>query len=168
MSNDLVKTDNGNGAQPVAKPEPTGPLAKFLGSGPKTWTTIKVESDRGREDYMKALGTADRLAKQCVGHELFIRDLLIHEVELTDDQTGEVFPAARLVLIEHNGNTISTTSDSLIGGFSHLLQLYGKGPWSPTLCITIKAVKARKMGEYLQIASVSQRSPESSKGKGKV
>jgi hypothetical protein len=151
---------------PVVR-RPGSMIESFTTAGPVVETSIDVKTPQGKTDYMRCLGTADRLAMQVAGQEIYIRDWLIHEVELTDEATGELYPAARLVLVEHDGKTVSTCSESLIGGISHLLRLYGRGPWVPTLAITINAIKAKIKGHYLQIGASAQRNPEGTTPKTK-
>lgn len=167
MSTDLTNAKPEQQAMTPVVRRPGSMIESFTTAGPVVETSIDTKTPQGKTDYMRCLGTADRLAMQTAGQELYLRDWLIHEVELTDEATGELYPAARLVLIEHNGQTISTCSESLIGGISHLLRLYGRGPWVPTLAVTIKAIKAKKVGHYLQIGSVAQRNPDGTTPKTK-
>lgn len=138
---------------PIAERQAGSMIASWQSQASSILTSLQTDTPQGKEDFFKCNGTAKRLLKHCVGQPIAVRDWFIHEVQLTDQEDGETFPALRLVLVEDNGDTISTTSESVIRGWRHVVSMFGQRTFDPPVVIIVSAHKARTAGEYLQIDS---------------
>ena len=74
----------------------------------------------------------------------FIENYFIHEIEMTDEKTGEVTNVNRTVLLDPDGNTTSFVSGGAAAGLDALIDLFGPGPWTPAIPIKVKDVKTTK------------------------
>lgn len=165
MGRDMTVLEPSEGGS-VRLPEQPGSLIRLIKArATSIETSIDVGTPAGEQTFTRCMAKADRLAKQSVGQEITVAAYLAHEIELTNDETGEVLPAIRLVLVTPDGTTISTTSTTLIRGWFDAIALMGRngyaGPWR----IRIEAVPARRVGEYLQLAHVGRADAAVPKGK---
>ena len=74
----------------------------------------------------------------------FIQDYFIHEIEMTNEKTGEVSLVERTVLLDPKGQTTSFVSAGAAAGLDALIDLFGPGPWNPAIPIKVKDVKTTK------------------------
>ncbi len=64
-------------------------------------------------------------------------------VELPDQETGETIRAARLVLIDDHGETVSFASIGAVSSLDLLRHLWGDGPYDPARPVVFKREKTR-------------------------
>lgn len=64
-------------------------------------------------------------------------------VELPDQETGETIRAARLVLIDDHGDTVSFASIGAVASLDLLRTLWGDGPFDPPRPVLFKREKTR-------------------------
>lgn len=64
-------------------------------------------------------------------------------VELPDQETGETIRAARLVLIDDHGETVSFASIGAVSSLDLLRHLWGDGPYDPARPVLFKREKTR-------------------------
>lgn len=121
--------------------------------------SFDAATPQGREDMIRCKGVPDFTGLALAGRDLNVRDWMMHVVELEDQETGEVYKTLRLVLICADGTIGSTTSPSLIRGWSDVVGAWGKTTFGPPLTVRIKAVASRKKGQYLLLESVKSPLP---------
>lgn len=111
--------------------------------------SLDVSKPAGQEQLYKAMRKGDSTLSMRVNEWLPVTDWLAHVVELTNEQTGEIRKAMRLVLFLKDGSTVSTTSPVFNKGFSYAMKLNGRGPWSPPLEVRAKLDKGNGVNKYL-------------------
>jgi len=109
------------------------------------WTSIPSEN---RGQILKASQDADfnlmDYFDKNPGSFIPVRDVLIHNVELIDEETGATQTQARTVLIDTNGLTYSSVSAGVLSSLQKIFPLYGFPTWNEGLKITARRVKTRR------------------------
>lgn len=157
MAGEMVKHDEANDGRsyPIGPARNGKMLQAWQEQDAAIMGSIDTTTEAGQSSYIKAQTSSDALAKHSVGQEIFVKDWLLHEIELTDPTTGETFPALRLVFITPEGKCISTTSEILIRTWRSVVRMFGVKTFNPPVMIIIKATKAR-VGEFLDIDRVGR------------
>lgn len=92
------------------------------------------DSDHNMMDYFDENPGAFILAKH----------VLIHNVQIADEETGELVTQTRTVIIDTNGVTYSSVSAGVLGSLQKIFALFGMPEWTDGLKLTARRVKTRK------------------------
>ena len=98
-----------------------GNTAQLISSDPSDDFIVQAEN-------ANVFGKQAQGLKQAVNKKLEITKYVAGNVELTDDETGETFPALRVVLVTTDGEVYSTESKSAVrqlGAFVNIMKRGG-------------------------------------------
>lgn len=102
-----------------------------------------VVDDGSRESKIKvynAINSPDKKLDECIGEIIELKDIIAHEVEIVDQNTGEVIRPLRTVLVDTKGTTYQAVSIGVANSLNRLLQIFGQpGTWDRP--IKVKPVK---------------------------
>lgn len=101
------------------------------------WTTIPIGTDEGRFIFQEAL---EGEVAGFDGHINKIFDcvhLLVHPVDVTDKETGEVQTLPRMVLIGPKGEMVACVSRGATQSIRRVAINFGRPPWNPPLPLDI-------------------------------
>ena len=151
--NELVTTNRVSGS--LKQVEPPHPLNPFENRdlGGAFWTTLDLQTQEGRYLSDDAFGpTVDDMSKW-INKTFIARDVLVHDAQTTDEQTGEVIPLVRVVLIGANGGMVAWTGRGATRSLTRIGQTWGPPPWVDGLPIKITeiAVGANKRTHLLTV-----------------
>ena len=110
---------------------------------PIWWCPWDVTTDEGAALVTHCLGKADHATNEVLNQPFELQALLLHRVELKDQETGELVPLIRTVLVRPDGTTLAACSVGLYMGARVICALKGKGPWSPALLVAVKQQPTR-------------------------
>jgi len=109
------------------------------------WTSIPAEKPAA---ILKASQDADYNMMDYFdknpGSYILVKDVLIHNVELLNEETGEMSTQARCVLIDTNGLTYSSVSAGVLSSLQKIFPLFGIPTWPDGLKISARRVKTRR------------------------
>lgn len=131
-------------------------------------TSLDLESDNGKSDYLRGLQKADHGGQDSCDVELRVRDYIVHPITIVDPLTGEERTMLRLVLFLTNGQTIGTCGIAVIKAWRHAVHpiIYGPGPWENPLTLVLSKVKGTGPYSYLIVKQLT-RTRQEDKGKKK-
>lgn len=117
-------------------------------SGNGFFTTIQG-ADRETKIKTLAAMTDSVPLKDNKNKVLWIEDIIIQAVELTDDKTGEISIAPRVTLIDQDGTAYHATSGGTLKSVENIVGIMGanKEAWGGPLPLKMKEEKAR-VGTY--------------------
>ncbi len=75
---------------------------------------------------------------------LEVVDVAAHPVSLTDENTGEVVDALRMVVIDKDGKNYDAVSQGIASSFQKIFAIVGPAPFNPPLKIMVVEQKTRK------------------------
>jgi len=128
--------------------KPAADLMSFGGGAGRLATSLDMQSQSGRHRMLKCLQDCDARLTDEVNIPLNITDYLVHDVELTNKDTGEVTGATRMVLIDDKQCTHECVSLGLLRSFQRLASLFGIPPWEPAKRLTVKSKRKAERNLY--------------------
>ena len=73
-----------------------------------------------------AVNSPDKKISECIGETLLLKDIVAHNILLTDDDTGEVIEAVRMVLVDADGTSYEAVSGGLANAVQRILGIFGQ------------------------------------------
>lgn len=73
-----------------------------------------------------------------------VRDVLAEQIEITDEETGVVENAVRVVLIDDKGESYQAVSTGIYNALKRAIQVFGAPTWDEPLPCLIKQVSVGK------------------------
>lgn len=75
-----------------------------------------------------------------------IENVILHDVEVVDTETGEITEAVRTVLITPKGEAFAAVSQGVINSLQMICNpnVFGPPPWSPPIKLEMIRVKTKK------------------------
>ncbi len=121
--------------------------AAIFGNAPALtmWTSLAADNKIGK---LAAMQDADYQLMTYFddnpGSFINLKDVLIHNVQIADEDTGELIQQARTVLIDDKGKTYASVSGGVIGSLQKIFAIFGPPTYIPPMKITARRVKTRK------------------------
>lgn len=101
--------------------------------------------DGSRESSIRiynAIGAAG-VKLQELTDAIVVTDLVVHMVQLVNEETGELEDVPRVVLIDENGIGYDAVSKGVMSSLRRIMGTVGVAPWKPGLKVKPRRVKAR-------------------------
>ena len=114
------------------------------GAAPKIFTTLDLNTIKGKILAAKCMTGGDTQNEDLLTNTFLLQNVFIHEVELVDEETGEMSKAERAVLISPEGKTVAFVSGGVVKGIKNLVALFGMPPWDNPLPVYTKRQKTRR------------------------
>jgi len=124
--------------------------------GPTFWSTIDTRSQFGKSLLVKCLTGKDQSGDEVINTELAIRDVVVHPVSFTDDETGELVEGLRCVLVTMDHKVIAFVSQGIYKSLCVLSDpaMYGPPPWPQGLRVKLIQVQTRNARRLYQLQPV--------------
>ena len=118
-------------------------------------TTLPTVEAWHRSTILSIIDSDCVLGRSAVGSEIEIGHLIMHEVEVRDNETGELRPEIRTVLPQSAGPPISFCSRSIIKAIQRIRYAVGHPPpYDPPIKVRLKQRQGGKgVIYYLQMVS---------------
>ena len=105
-----------------------------------------IQDDGSRKSKVaiyNAINNAENSLTDFIGKPLEIVDVVAHPVTLTDDETGEIVQALRVVLIDKNGIGYTGVSQGITNSLARIFKIIGMPTWKEPVKMEVKQVKTR-------------------------
>lgn len=116
----------------------------FRGGVKRVFTTLDIETFEGKVLAAKCMSNAEIPNETLRTEPFFVKNIFIHGVTLTNEETGETKESRRAVLINPEGETVAFVSEGVISSLQNLTGLFGLPPWEPAIPVMMKEVKTRR------------------------
>ena len=104
------------------------------------YSSIQGADLETRKTIFNAVNSADHL-----GTVLNVRDIIIQNVELENEQTGKIENAPRVILIDDSGAAYAGTSQGMLSAITTLFQIIGEPhTWGETIPMAVVEKKAKR------------------------
>lgn len=110
------------------------------------FTTIKGDSIEDRMKLFSAVNDAEKLADH-IGETLTVSNLVVQQVDVTDETTGEISQQPRVIIITPEGKAYSAISVGLLSSVKNIVSFLGD-PNDWPLPLTFKVVEKRGRNGY--------------------
>lgn len=131
----------------LAKANVNTMLAQDAGT---TYCSIEIDpTDRkSAARVFDALNNPTHNVADFINKSIPVANVLIEVAEMTNEDTGEITKAPRVVLIDADGNSYQAVSIGMFNAVKNAFRCFGAAPWEPVLMFDIKQ-KAVKNGSML-------------------
>lgn len=108
------------------------------------FTSLRIESGADRLKVLRAINDSKPLA-DVLGEKIKVVDFIAQEVDLTNDETGEISKAVRTTLIDEDGNAFHATSIGVFTQLKMIIKVLGEpSDWEGPLEVTPAEQKSGK------------------------
>lgn len=110
-------------------------LGSLMNSGnADMYCSLKAESFESKASIYNALNSPDAKISECINMVLEIRDVIAHEVQLVDQNTGEFTNCLRTILVDKDGKTYQAVSVGVANSLNRIFQIFGEpSTWTKPL-----------------------------------
>lgn len=127
-------------------------MSAFMGG---IFSSVQAETQEEKLDLYAAISDCEDLKKQ-VNKVLMIENIIIQQVELENEETGELEQANRIVLIDDDGKAYGCTSTGVETAIRNLIAVVGSAPWDPAIPLTPVMKQGRNGWEFMTLQYVPQ------------
>lgn len=108
-----------------------------------SFCSFVAETDEQKASLYKAMTSPDRKMSDFINQKINAVDVFVEQVEITDDETGEVAVLPRVVIFDQDGTTYSATSRGIFNALKRLFLVYGMPHWEKPIPLIIKQTTAK-------------------------
>ena len=108
------------------------------------YTSMRAETDEEKAKLFNAMNNPDHRISDMIGKTIIVKDLFVEEVEMANEETGEVVKAPRIVVIDTKGESYQAVSVGVMSAFKKLFQLFGPPTWEKGIKLEVKQLKKGK------------------------
>lgn len=109
-----------------------------------TYCSITGGTQKDRAAVFNAANNPDHKLADYINKTIVVRDVLAEQVELVDDETGEVAESVRVVFVDMDGESYQTISTGVYSALKRAIQVFGAPTWDEGLPITVKQVQVAR------------------------
>lgn len=113
------------------------------------YCSIKMDTEEGRILAAAAVIAPDYQLGDLIGETIKIRDIYCERVEFTNEESGEITPGIRTVLIDMEGKSISTASTGVYNSLKQLIAIFGEPTWPDGVAVQVIAKNLNKKRLYI-------------------
>lgn len=116
----------------------------LTGKAGDVYCSIQAGSMAEKALIYNAMNNPAHRLGDCINKTLIIRDVLAEMISITDDVTGEVSQAPRIVLIDKDGESYQAVSKGIFNAVKKAIVVFGPPTWEVGLPIVVKQVSFGK------------------------
>lgn len=102
--------------------------------------SFQPETNEQKAALYAAMTTPDKKIGDFINQKINAVDVFVEMVELTDNDSGEIFEMPRVVIFDKDGTTYTATSKGIYNALTRLIAVYGVPSWDPALPLVIKQI----------------------------
>lgn len=115
------------------------------------YTSLKVANRADQMNLLKAINNSVPLVDKA-GEKIAIVDVVMQEVEIADEKTGELQDAIRITLIDKDGTAYNATSKGIAQSLKQTFGVLGTpDQWDEPLVVTVAEERGRNGFRYLTL-----------------
>lgn len=120
-------------------------VAQELSADAKTaYCSIQGATAKERAAVFNASNNPEHKIADYINKTIMVKDVLAEQVELTDEESGEIQTAVRVVLIDTKGESYQAISTGIYSALKRAIQVFGAPTWDEGLPILVKQVAVGK------------------------
>lgn len=113
-----------------------------LKSASTSYCSLNVNTQKEKEHLFNIISSpTDRIANM-INEIIELKDIYVETVELSNEETGEIIFAPRIILIDKNGKSFECVSIGIFSALKKLFQIFGEPCiWEKPIKIKIKQIQ---------------------------
>lgn len=113
--------------------------------GNEMYISFTAETDNELIDLFNALnGDVDNNISDMINMEIEIADVIVEQIELPNERTGEIEPVPRVIIINSKGEKFQAFSFGVYNSLDRMFQMFGQpNTWKAPKLAVVKQVKVK-------------------------
>lgn len=113
------------------------------------YCSIDTKTLEGQIMAASAITAPDYNIGDHVGATIRIKDVYAQRTEFVDDETGEITPGIRTVLIDVYGKSYQTASMGIFNSLKQMFAIFGQPTWTPGVLVQVISKNIGKNRVYM-------------------
>ena len=102
-------------------------LNSLMGKGNSDmYCSLKADSFKTKASVYNAINAPDKKLSEMINMIIEVRDIVAHEVQLVNEETGLVTKCLRTILIDKDGVTYNAVSQGVANSLTRIFQIFGE------------------------------------------
>lgn len=106
----------------------------------RVFTSYDATTAEGKKMIYRALQSAELTSADGKRAPFPVQDVLMHPVMMTDEKTGEIIEATRVVLIQPDGKRMQFVSSGIAKSVGQIAALIRRPPWNPAINVQVNEI----------------------------
>lgn len=107
----------------------------------KSYCSMIAETDDEKATLYAAMNSPDGKLMEHIGEILQLKDVYVEAVQCTNEETGEIIPCPRIVLICADGSSYQCVSKGVYGSLKKLFTVYGEPKnWTSPIPLKVRLI----------------------------
>lgn len=141
MENNEMQVYNANTAVRVNKFEDEGfSIVADMTTAQTQFCSMKATTDEEKAQLYNAMNNPDKRLADCINMGINAKDLYIEVVQCTNEETGEVTPCPRIVIIDDKNVSYQCVSIGIYSALKKVIQVYGAPTWKKPVKLEVKQI----------------------------
>lgn len=115
------------------------------------WVSTMPTTTDGKAKLLLAISSQLPKLSTLINTTIKVTDVILQGVQLTNDETGEIQPAVRSILVSADGQMYAATSDGIRSCLGMIFGLWGKPPWKPPLPLRVRQIETNNGRRYFTL-----------------
>lgn len=113
-------------------------------SGSASYSSLKAGTLKEKASLFNAMSNPNHKVGDYINKSIRVKDVYVEIIDLTDEDTGEVTQAPRIVLIDTDGDSYQAVSKGIFSALSRAIQVFGEPTWDDGLPVMIRQISLGK------------------------
>ena len=100
-----------------------------------------AETPEQKKKLFNAMNSADAKLSSMIGEKISIVDVYCETVTIMNEESGEKQVAPRVVFIDKNGKSYTSTSFGIFNSLKKLIAVYGMPTWPQGVTVKVKQIE---------------------------
>lgn len=113
-------------------------------SGSASYSSLKAGTLKEKAALFNAMSNPNHKVGDYINRSIRVKDVYVEVIELTDEDTGEVTNAPRIVLIDTDGDSYQAVSKGIFSALSRAIQVFGEPTWDDGIPVIVRQISLGK------------------------
>lgn len=104
------------------------------------YSSMKPTTQEGKINLYNAMNAPAVRVSECINTTIMVQDVFVEVVNLIDQQSGELVPCPRIVLIDTEGVGYVAVSQGVFNALKKLIAIFGQPTWKNGLALKVKQI----------------------------
>lgn len=127
-------------------------------SDSKFFTSLRSDTEEEKIKLCNAISAPDYSISDFVGKQISIAGVIAEEITITNEETGEISVAPRIIMLDTSGKSYSCVSVGIHRSLSRIFSIWGNpSEWEKPLTVEVQNVKISKTASTYNLVVVSDK-----------
>ena len=109
----------------------------LMGDQKASFTSLRNETNAEKQILYKAMSNPDKRLGDCINTVIQAKDLFMEQVEMTNQETGEITTCPRIVIVDKDGVSYQSVSFGVFNALKRVIQVFGNPTWEEPIPLKV-------------------------------